>query len=121
MDIFGYVGRAWAWANPIPDPNYNQVVPILTKIGSHCSLATCQLVVLKGRLRLKLDYVTGDREQCKVLRQMQFVHVDDLASAHIFLMECTYSAQATGRYICSSADTTIHIPQQQISRISNAH
>ena len=70
-----------------------------------CDLTTCRLVVLKGRLRWKLEYVTGDREHCRVLRQMQFVHIDDLASAHIFLMECP---QATRRYICSSADTTIH-------------
>ncbi|XP_077245138.1 noscapine synthase SDR1-like [Tasmannia lanceolata] len=52
-----------------------------------------------------LALILGDREQCKVLRQMQFVHIDDVASAHIFLFECP---EAKGRYLCSSNDTTIH-------------
>ncbi|XP_057805666.1 protein BRI1-5 ENHANCED 1-like [Salvia miltiorrhiza] len=32
------------------------------------------------------------------------VHVDDVASAHVFLMEC---ADAKGRYICSAVETTV--------------
>ncbi|XP_058086411.1 noscapine synthase SDR1-like [Magnolia sinica] len=58
-----------------------------------------------GCFATSMALIRGDREQCKVLKQMQFVHIDDLASAHIFLLECE---QAKGRYICSSNDTTIH-------------
>ncbi|XXG43153.1 hypothetical protein AAC387_Pa01g3258 [Persea americana] len=60
---------------------------------------------LPSSFSTSMALILGDREHCRVLRQMQFVHIDDLASAHIFLMECP---QATRRYICSSADTTIH-------------
>ncbi|KAF3790263.1 Dihydroflavonol-4-reductase [Nymphaea thermarum] len=49
--------------------------------------------------------VLGDVEHCKLLKQMQYVHIDDLASAYIFLFECP---EAKGRYICSSHDATIH-------------
>ncbi|CAN6454354.1 unnamed protein product [Victoria cruziana] len=49
--------------------------------------------------------IIGDIDHCKLLKQMQFVHIDDLASAHIFIFECP---EAKGRYICSSNDATIH-------------
>ncbi|MQM08760.1 hypothetical protein Taro_041616 [Colocasia esculenta] len=52
-----------------------------------------------------LALLRGDREHCKLLRSMQFVHIDDVAAAHIFLFECP--DVRPGRYLCSAADTTI--------------
>ncbi|PRQ57627.1 putative vestitone reductase [Rosa chinensis] len=49
--------------------------------------------------------IFGDQEQCKYLVSTYMVHIDDVASAHIFLLE---HANAKGRYICSSIQTTIH-------------
>lgn len=44
----------------------------------------------------------GDREPWNVMRY-NFVHIDDVARAHIFLLE--YPA-AEGRYICNALDIT---------------
>ncbi|KAM5548509.1 protein BRI1-5 ENHANCED 1-like [Rosa sericea] len=49
--------------------------------------------------------IFGDQEQCKYLVSTYMVHIDDVASAHIFLLE---HANAKGRYICASIQTTIH-------------
>ncbi|XP_068635882.1 noscapine synthase SDR1-like [Aristolochia californica] len=66
--------------------------------------------------------ITGDAEQCKLLRNAMFVHIDDAVSAHIFLFE---NPEAKGRYICSSnscsARELAHFlssryPQYQISQ-----
>ncbi|KAG8391665.1 hypothetical protein BUALT_Bualt01G0210900 [Buddleja alternifolia] len=46
----------------------------------------------------------GDEENYKFLVSTSFVHVDDVARAHIFLFEYT---EAKGRYICSAVDVTI--------------
>lgn len=39
-----------------------------------------------------------------ILNPIQFVHLDDLCRAHVFLFE---HPEAKGRYICSSHDVTI--------------
>ncbi|KAI3885520.1 hypothetical protein MKW92_035842 [Papaver armeniacum] len=45
-------------------------------------------------------------EHCNLLSTINnAVHIDDAASAHIFLFECS---NAKGRCICSSADITVH-------------
>ncbi|KAK9910772.1 hypothetical protein M0R45_034718 [Rubus argutus] len=49
--------------------------------------------------------IFGDQEQYKFLISTYMVHIDDVASAHIFLLE---HPNAKGRYICSSIQTTIH-------------
>ncbi|XP_060218831.1 vestitone reductase-like [Lycium barbarum] len=57
-------------------------------------------------VRIFLGMIFGNREY--VLEQQKlipFVHVNDVVSAHIFLFE---HPNAKGRYICSSAETTIH-------------
>ncbi|KAG9445403.1 hypothetical protein H6P81_016743 [Aristolochia fimbriata] len=51
-----------------------------------------------------LALITGDEEQCKLLSNAMFVHIDDAVSAHIFLFE---SSDAKGRYICSSHSCSI--------------
>ncbi|KAJ1284447.1 hypothetical protein BS78_03G204900 [Paspalum vaginatum] len=52
-----------------------------------------------------LALVTGNRPHYSILKQVQFVHLDDLCDAEIFLFE---HPPAAGRYICSSHDATIH-------------
>ncbi|XP_077235518.1 noscapine synthase SDR1-like [Tasmannia lanceolata] len=56
-------------------------------------------------LQIALAMIRGDRQQMSLLKKPSLVHMDDLASAHIFLFECP---EAKGRYICSSQSTTIH-------------
>ena len=46
----------------------------------------------------------GDEDEYKKMLNIPFVHVDDVASASIFLFE--YPA-ARGRYICSAVEKTI--------------
>ncbi|XP_042020789.1 dihydroflavonol 4-reductase-like [Salvia splendens] len=52
-----------------------------------------------------LSPITGDEAHYSIIKQGQFVHVDDLCEAHIFLFE---HPKAEGRYICSSHDATIY-------------
>lgn len=57
-------------------------------------------------VKVLLSPITGDTEFCKILSAVNarmgsiaLVHIEDICSAHIFLME---HAKAEGRYICSS-------------------
>ncbi|KAJ7966780.1 dihydroflavonol 4-reductase [Quillaja saponaria] len=52
-----------------------------------------------------LSPLTGNESHYGIIKQGQFVHLDDLCIAHIFLYE---HPKAGGRYICSSNDATIH-------------
>ncbi|CAL4975125.1 unnamed protein product [Urochloa decumbens] len=52
-----------------------------------------------------LALVTGNEAHYSILKQVQFVHLDDLCDAEIFLFE---HPAAAGRYVCSSHDATIH-------------
>jgi len=52
-----------------------------------------------------LSPITGNEAHYSIIRQGQFVHLDDLCQSHIFLYE---NPQAEGRYICSSHDATIN-------------
>ncbi|ERM94671.1 hypothetical protein AMTRI_Chr03g49810 [Amborella trichopoda] len=51
-----------------------------------------------------LALLTRNEAHYSILRQIQFVHLDDLCNCHVFLFEYP---NANGRYICSSHDTTI--------------
>ncbi|CAD5175754.1 unnamed protein product [Musa acuminata subsp. malaccensis] len=51
-----------------------------------------------------LALVTGNTPHYSILNPVQFVHLDDLCMAHIFLFE---HPEAKGRYVCSSHDITI--------------
>ncbi|XP_039167801.1 vestitone reductase-like isoform X1 [Eucalyptus grandis] len=50
------------------------------------------------------QHKSWDENEYPILLEVSFVHVDDLARAHIFLFE---HSDAKGRYICSSATMTI--------------
>ncbi|KAI4316839.1 hypothetical protein L6164_024779 [Bauhinia variegata] len=52
-----------------------------------------------------LSPLTGNEGHYSIIKQGQFVHLDDLCNSHIFLYE---HPAAEGRYICSSRDATIH-------------
>uniref|UniRef100_A0AAU7NIZ1 Flavanone 4-reductase n=1 Tax=Saraca asoca TaxID=1073321 RepID=A0AAU7NIZ1_9FABA len=52
-----------------------------------------------------LSPITGNEAHYGIIKQGQFVHLDDLCLSHIYLYE---DPKARGRYICSSHDATIH-------------
>ncbi|GER27969.1 dihydroflavonol 4-reductase [Striga asiatica] len=52
-----------------------------------------------------LSPITGNEAHYSIIKQGQYVHVDDLCEAHILLFE---HPTAQGRYICSSDDATIY-------------
>nr|UBR90283.1 dihydroflavonol-4-reductase [Osmanthus fragrans] len=52
-----------------------------------------------------LSPITGNESHYSIIAQCQYVHLDDLCDAHIFLYEYP---TAEGRYICSSHDATIY-------------
>ncbi|KAG8383351.1 hypothetical protein BUALT_Bualt04G0003400 [Buddleja alternifolia] len=52
-----------------------------------------------------LSPITGNEAHYSIIKQGQFVHLDDLCEAHIFLFE---HPKAEGRYICSNYDATIY-------------
>ena len=47
----------------------------------------------------------GIESHYTILKNIQFIHLDDLCESHIFLFE---NSEAKGRYICSSHDTNIY-------------
>ncbi|KAF5952998.1 hypothetical protein HYC85_010942 [Camellia sinensis] len=55
-------------------------------------------------VNFSMAMIFGKKENCKYLGKIQMVHVDDVASAHIFLFEYPH---AKGRYLCSAFDITI--------------
>ncbi|XP_047311818.1 dihydroflavonol 4-reductase-like [Impatiens glandulifera] len=52
-----------------------------------------------------LSPITGNTPHYSIIKQGQYVHLDDLCESHIFLYE---HPQAEGRFICSSHDATIY-------------
>ncbi|KAI4369801.1 hypothetical protein MLD38_018205 [Melastoma candidum] len=56
-----------------------------------------------GSVRTCLAMIMGNEEEYPSLLKISLVHVDDVASAHIFLFE---NSDVKGRYICSSHDMT---------------
>ncbi|KAD7479252.1 hypothetical protein E3N88_02388 [Mikania micrantha] len=52
-----------------------------------------------------LSLINGAESHYSIIKQCQYVHLDDLCESHIFLYE---NPKANGRYICSSHDATIH-------------
>uniref|UniRef100_A0A161ZW07 Dihydroflavonol 4-reductase n=1 Tax=Daucus carota subsp. sativus TaxID=79200 RepID=A0A161ZW07_DAUCS len=52
-----------------------------------------------------LSPLTGNEAHYSIIKQCQYVHLDDLCESQIFLYE---HPTAQGRYICSSHDATIH-------------
>ncbi|KAL3829575.1 hypothetical protein ACJIZ3_018377 [Penstemon smallii] len=55
-------------------------------------------------VRTSMALIFGDQESYKFLMNTSFVHVDDVARAHIYLFEYP---KAEGRYICSAVEVTI--------------
>ncbi|KAI3858532.1 hypothetical protein MKX03_005580 [Papaver bracteatum] len=58
-------------------------------------------------ISLALSIILGDTAQYKMLglKPTNAVHIDDAASAQIFLFECQ---EAKGRHLCSAFDFTVH-------------
>nr|AFK40442.1 unknown [Lotus japonicus] len=49
--------------------------------------------------------LAGNETHYSIIKQGQFVHIDDLCLAHIFLFE---HPEGEGRYVCSACDANIH-------------
>ncbi|XP_026410208.1 protein BRI1-5 ENHANCED 1-like [Papaver somniferum] len=60
---------------------------------------------LPESVSLALSVILDDRTKMIHLKPTNAVHIDDVASAQIFLFECQ---NAKGRHICSSVDFRIH-------------
>ncbi|KAK4276563.1 hypothetical protein QN277_014696 [Acacia crassicarpa] len=60
-----------------------------------------------------LSLITGNEAHYSIIKQGQFVHLDDLCMGHIFLLE---HPEAQGRYMCSSHDATIHDVAKMLSK-----
>uniref|UniRef100_A0A5B7ADS8 Dihydroflavonol 4-reductase n=1 Tax=Davidia involucrata TaxID=16924 RepID=A0A5B7ADS8_DAVIN len=56
-----------------------------------------------GSVYTSLSMIFGDKDRYKIITSAPMVHVDDLVSAHIFILEYP---DAKGRYICSAIETT---------------
>ncbi|KAJ0112355.1 hypothetical protein Patl1_00265 [Pistacia atlantica] len=65
-----------------------------------------------GSVRVALAMVRGNKEEYSSLLNTSMVHVDDVARAHIFLLE---HPGVKGRYICSSHTITIEQMSQLLS------
>ncbi|XP_031269640.1 vestitone reductase-like [Pistacia vera] len=65
-----------------------------------------------GSVRVVLAMVRGNKEEYSSLLNTSMVHVDDVARAHIFLLE---HPGVKGRYICSSHTITIEQMSQLLS------
>lgn len=63
-------------------------------------------------VKICLALIFGDQEHYNYLMDTNLVHVDDVASAHVFLFE---HSNAKGRYICSALHVTIHELSEFIS------
>lgn len=58
-----------------------------------------------GSVRVSMSVILGDDILIEFPTCISMVHVDDVATAHIFLFEYP---DARGRYICSAVDITVH-------------
>lgn len=73
---------------------------------SHALVIIEHVVQFTCRLKFTLTCsIAGNEAHYSILKQTQFVHLDDLCNAHIFPYE---HPKAEGRYICSGCDATIH-------------
>ncbi|XP_058221909.1 vestitone reductase-like, partial [Rhododendron vialii] len=59
---------------------------------------------IPGSVSISLAMIIGDKDRYRLIAKVPMVHIDDVASSHIFLLEYP---EAKGRYICSSVDITI--------------
>ncbi|XAR54133.1 Vestitone reductase [Bertholletia excelsa] len=65
-----------------------------------------------GSIYTALAVFFGDVDQYKHLVRTSMVHVDDVASAHIFLLE---QPDVRGRYICSPLEVTVNMISEFLS------
>ena len=56
-------------------------------------------------LKTYVHKYSGNEAHYSIIKQGQFVHLDDLCLAHIFLFE---HPESEGRYICCESEANIH-------------
>ncbi|XP_010473385.1 PREDICTED: anthocyanidin reductase-like [Camelina sativa] len=94
---------AWAFAveNNI---DLVTVIPALIAGNSLLSDPPSSLSLSMSLITGKEMYLTGLKEMQKLSGSISFIHVDDLARAHMFLAE---KETASGRYICCAYNTSV--------------
>ncbi|XP_059633986.1 vestitone reductase-like [Cornus florida] len=65
-----------------------------------------------GSVYTSLSMIFGDKDQYRFIANAPLVHVDDVASAHIFLLEYP---DPKGRYICSALEVTNYQMSEYLS------
>ncbi|CAE5962484.1 unnamed protein product [Arabidopsis arenosa] len=80
------------------------VIPALIAGNSLLSDPPSSLSLSMSLITGKEMHVTGLKEMQKLSGSISFVHVDDLARAHLFLAE---KETASGRYICCAYNTSV--------------
>ena len=91
---------------PSMPPSLITVFSPITVTYSHALVIIEHVVQFTCRLKFTLTCsIAGNEAHYSILKQTQFVHLDDLCNAHIFPYE---HPKAKGRYICSGCDATIH-------------
>ncbi|XP_057423403.1 dihydroflavonol 4-reductase-like [Lotus japonicus] len=89
--------EAWKFAQE-HDIDFITIIPSLV-VGSFL------MPTLPPSLTTALSPITGNEAHYSIIKQGQYVHLDDLCLAHIFLFE---HPKSEGRYICSASEATIH-------------
>lgn len=79
----------------------------LTMIVLLCELFffLVNLLLCELNLSYNLHKLAGNEAHYSIIKQGQFVHLDDLCLAHIFLFE---QPKVEGRYICCACEANIH-------------
>nr|UYV30539.1 dihydroflavonol 4-reductase [Begonia x semperflorens-cultorum] len=88
---------AWEYAKE-HDIDFISIIPTLV-IGSFL------MPSMPPSLITGLSPMTRTESHYSIIKQCQYVHLDDLCDAHMFLYE---NPKAEGRYICSSHNATIY-------------
>ncbi|XP_057425833.1 dihydroflavonol 4-reductase-like isoform X2 [Lotus japonicus] len=89
--------EAWKFAKE-HDIDFITTIPSLV-VGSFL------MPTMPPSLITALSPITGNEAHYSIIKQGQFVHLDDLCLAHIFLFE---HPESEGRYILSASEATIH-------------
>ncbi|TKY53473.1 Bifunctional dihydroflavonol 4-reductase/flavanone 4-reductase [Spatholobus suberectus] len=89
--------EAWKFAKEL-GMDFITIIPTLV-------VGPLLIPTMPNSLITALSPITGNEAHYSIIKQGQFVHLEDICRAHIFLFE---QPKVEGRYICSACNATIH-------------